>query len=86
MSKTLSKTGTKAAIARALRKNIRCLNCSTSLIWPKSAYYYCASGSGESPKKKKDEERDALIKAIFNDSNEIYGYRRIRAAHEGAQV
>ena len=45
----------------------------------KSTYYCHASGTGESPKKKKDEERDNCSAFLVKKCN---GYRRIRAALE----
>ena len=80
--KTLSKARTRAAIVDALRKKYPLPRLRERFGIAKSSYYYHASGAGESPKKKKDEESGVLIKAIFNDSNEIYGYRRIKAALE----
>ena len=82
--KILSKTRTKAAIVDALRAKYRLPKLLGKFDMSKSTYYYYASGTGESPKKKKDEERGVLVKVIFNGSNEIYGYRRIKAALERA--
>ena len=63
ISETLSRT--RAAIADALKDKYPLPRLRERFCIAKSTYYYHVSGTVESPKKKKDEERDALIIDIF---------------------
>ena len=81
-SKTLRKAETKTAIADALKGKYKLPRLRKKLKLAKSTYYYHEDGERLAKKKKKEEERQSLVQAIFMSSNEIYGYRRIRAALE----
>ena len=86
VSETLSRTRARAAIADALKAKYPLPKLRERLGIAKSTYYYHTDKTRVSPKKKKDEERGALIKDIFLSNMEIYGYRRIKAALERAGI